>query len=306
MMELGLRLRALGEPHPGARAWTLRAPRIDRGHAADRLRAWLTSHDDGRRRCGVASIEDSERGEVLAVVTVPVHADLALPVPASVPQGRWVTVDAVMRERASGGKVMVLGPRGAPRTVPTSFDPSTGRIMARFMADREGLWLLQVVATTHTGPRPVLDAQVRVGDRKVVQGHPVPGEAHGHGLPDDAAVFAKLNAARASEGLRPLARDPVLDEVAREHVRNMMAAGVVAHDVGDGTPPERVARAGISSSEVGENVSRASSATLVHRALWSSLSHRANSLHPRYERVGVAAQRDARGVLWVAQVFVGR
>jgi uncharacterized protein YkwD len=243
---------------------------------------------------------------VLAVVTVPVLADLALPIPASVPQGQWVTVDAVVRERASGGKVMVLGPRGAPRTIPTSFDPATGRIVARFMADREGLWLLQVIATTQTGPRPVLEAQVRVGDRKVVLDQPAPGEEQGRGRSDDNAIFAKLNAARESEGVRPLTRDPALDEVAHEHVRAMMAAGVVAHDVGDGTPPERAAREGISSSEVGENVSRASSATLVHRALWGSLSHRANTLHPRYERVGVAALRDARGVLWVAQVFVGR
>jgi uncharacterized protein YkwD len=307
MVELGQRLRTWGVHHPNARAWTLKAPRIDRQHAIARLQTWLASHHDHAQiRCGIASVQDSERGEVLAVVTVPVFADLAAPIPSTLPQSRWVTVDAQMKQAASGAKIVVLGPRGAPRTIPTSYDPATGRIVGRFMADREGRWFVQVLATLRTGPRPVIEKQLRVGefvkDRKAA----VPGESAGSGLTDADAMLAKLNAARSSEGLRPLQRDPVLEQLADEHVRAMMTAGVVGHDAGKGTPPARVADAGISSSEVGENVSRAASPTLAHRALWDSPSHRANTLHPRYERVGVAARRDARGLLWVAQVFVGR
>ena len=310
MVELGQRLRALGEPHPGARAWTLRGPSIDRGLALDRLQVWLESlasqTENVSRRCGVASIEDSERGEAIAVVAVPVHADFVAPFPRSTEQGRWMTVDAVVHEQATGGKVMILDPRGAPRSVPTSFDQATGRVLGRFMVDREGPWLVQVIATTAMGPKPVIEAQVLVGDSKVASSQSVPGEFSGDGLPDKQAVLAMLNEARVSNGLRPLVQDLVADQVAMEHVKRMITAGLVAHDVGDGLPPERAAWAGISSSEVGENVSRAANAVLVHRALWGSLSHRANMLHPRYERVGVAAVRDGHGVLWVVQLFVGR
>ena len=307
MVELGGWLRAWSEPHPGARAWTIKGSAVDRTHAIGRLRQWLATQDGSApRRCGVANVQDSERGEALAVVTVPVFADLQNPVPRTLPQGRWVTVDARMMQWADAAKVVVLGPRGAPRTIPTSYDPRQRRIVGRFMVDRQGTWLVQVLATTRTGPRPVLESEVRVGE--AVQGAPVviPGENAGNGLSDADAMFAKLNAARRSEGLQPLERDPILDSVAENHVRQMMKAGIVAHDVGDGTPPQRAAEAGVSSSEVGENVSRAKSTTLAHRALWDSPSHRTNTLYPRYVRVGVSASRDGQGRVWVAQVFAGR
>jgi uncharacterized protein YkwD len=307
MVELGGWLRAWSEPHPGARAWTIKGSVVDRTHAIGRLRQWLAKQDESApRRCGVANVQDSEHGEALAVVTVPVFADLQMPVPRTLPQGRWVTVDARMMQWADAAKVVVLGPRGAPRTIPTSYDPRQRRIVGRFMADRQGTWLVQVLATTRTGPRPVLESEVRVGE--AVEGAPVvvPGENAGKGLSDADAMFAKLNEARRSEGLQPLKRDPILDSVAENHVRQMMKAGIVAHDVGDGTPPERAAEAGVSSSEVGENVSRAKSTNLAHRALWDSPSHRTNTLYPRYMRVGVSAARDAQGRVWVAQVFAGR
>jgi len=307
MVELGQRLREQGEPHPGARAWTLKAPEVDRVQALQRLQGWLGSHPERvPRRCGVASVTDSERGEAIAVVAVPVLADLSQSMGAIVVPGRWVTVDVLVYNQATAGSVVVLGPRGAPRTIPSSFDPDSGRVLGRFMADREGPWFVQVVATTAAGPKPVIELQLHAGDKKAESSSGAPGEEAGQGLSDEQAVVAMLNAAREREGLRPLLRDAKADEVAREHVKRMIAQGIVAHDAGDGSPPERAARAGISSSEVGENVSRAASTKLVHRALWNSPSHRANTLHPRYERVGVGAVRDERGVLWVAQLFVGR
>ncbi len=306
MLSLGRQLRVLGEPHPGARAWALRGSRVDRRHAAQRLRRWLADHDPGvPRRCGVASVQDSEHGEAVAVVAVAVFAELRHAIPTAVRPGRWVTVDARMIERARSAKVVVLGPRGAPRTIPTSFDRRRQRVVGRFMADQPGDWLVQVLASIRGGPRPVLEAALRVGDEDGPRASIVPGEGAGQELPDADAMFAKLQAARSYERLPTLARDEVLDEVADRHVRQMMQAGRVAHDVGDGTPPQRVDAAGLSSSEVGENVSRAQTTTLAHRALWASPSHRANTLHPRYVRVGVAARRDAQGKVWVAQVFAG-
>lgn len=306
MIELGRNLRGLGEPHPGARAWTLAARSVDRAEAMKRLERWLASLPPGpMRRCGVASVQDSERGEAIAVVTVPVFAVLRRAIPGHVRQGAWITIDATVRARANGAKVVVLGPRGAPRGIPTSFDSRTRRIVARFMVDQAGAWLVQVLATTDSGPRPVLEAAVSVGDAvKPSRPDVVPGILAGQRYSDPAdALTAMLGEARHDEGLPPLLRDPVLDRVALEHVRRMMQAGLVAHDVGDGTPPDRVAEAGVTAGEVGENVSRAATPALAHRSLWESPSHRRNLLHERYRRVGVAALRDARGEVWAAQVF---
>jgi len=305
-LELSEHLRARGEPHPAVRAWSLRMPRMNRNRAEKGLKSWLASHPEGqRRRCGIASIEDSQRGDVLTMLTVAVLADLLTPIPKTVRQGQWITLDAVLHDGAVEGRVVVLGPRGLPRVIPSSFDPATARVVARFMADRQGDWLLQVVGTTDAGPKPMLEAQVRVGPRQAVTHVPVPGEAAGHGLSDEQAMVAKLNAARVEEGLLPLVVDAQLTALAREHAKTMMASGAIGHDMGDGSPPQRLARAGGCAKEVGENVSRATSVTLAHLALWKSVSHRTNLLHPRYERLGVSALRDEKGMLWIVQIFAG-
>ncbi len=306
-VDLGELLREQGEPHVKARAWTYTAPRVDRTTALARMHAWLgTLHLQGSRRCGIASRMEPGRGESLAVVVVDVLADLRQDVPARVRPGSWVTVDAVAMEPATDAKVVVLGPRGTPRTVPTSFDAATGQIVGRFRADRSGAWLVQVLATIDVGPMPVLEARVAAGDDGVSgsDGIRAPGEALAAGAQDDAsALHAMLNAARAAERLGALTRDSALDRVAAAHVSEMIAAGVIGHDVGDGTPPARVREAGVDAREAGENVAKAPSAALAHRALWWSPSHRDNMLHERYTRVGIATRRDTHGLLWVTEVF---
>jgi len=251
-------------------------------------------------------VKDVHRGVAVAVVTVDALADLRRDIPRDVRQGTWITLDASMRVPATSAKVVVLGPRGLPRTVPTSFDAETGQIVARFNADTPGAWMVQALAGLDVGPWPVLEARVYVGmgKRRDLRAIEAPGERLAASEPDDArALHAMLDAARATQRLPPLDRDAGLDRVAAAHVQEMMAAGELGHDVGDGTPPVRLEQAGIVARDAGENVARALSAALAHRALWWSPSHRANMLHERYSRVGIAAQRDAAGLLWVTQVF---
>ncbi len=307
MLELGRYLQTRGLAHAGARAWTLKGSTVDRRVALVRLRAWLASnHPRVARRCGVASVQDSARGEVLTVVTAPRYADFRSPLPQNVRTGAWVTIDAVLYQGADRPAIVVLRPRGAPRTIPSSYDRHTRRVVGRFMADRSGTWVVQVVANTRGGPLPVLQSEVRVGSAVSLASSYVPGESAGLGLSDADALFAKLNSARRSERVGMLIRDRDLDQVAEQHVMRMMKLGRIVHDTGEGSPPERVAEAGIRSREVGENVSKASNPSLAHRALWNSPSHRTNTLHPRFERVGIAARRDEKGNVWVTQLFAGR
>lgn len=306
-VELGELLRAQGEPHAKARAWTLTTARTDEAAIARRKAAWLaTLHPSGALRCGTARGRDARGGESIAVVAVDVLADLRQDLPLQVRTGAWVTVDAEMKVRASGAKVVTLGPRGMPHTILTSFDRTTGQIVARFRADSDGAWLVQVLADIDVGPMPVLEARVNAGDGVHASAGDLraPGEEIAASVSsDEAALLVMLDAARVMENLGALERDPQLDRVAASHVAEMIAAGRIGHDVGDGSPPERIHEAGVSAREAGENVAKAPTAILAHRALWWSPSHRANMLFPRYSRVGVAARRDADGVVWVTEVF---
>jgi uncharacterized protein YkwD len=109
--------------------------------------------------------------------------------------------------------------------------------------------------------------------------------------------------ARRSEALPGLVRDAALDRLAKSHAERMMRVRQLGHEIGDGDPKERLARAGISSSLVGENVAHAANVVLAHRALWGSPSHRDNMLERRFDRIGVGVSSDPDGTVWVTELF---
>jgi uncharacterized protein YkwD len=112
-------------------------------------------------------------------------------------------------------------------------------------------------------------------------------------------------AARQTQAVAPLAHDPELDQLALAHARAMRRAALVAHDVGDGDPAERLDPTGSSQLLIGENVAHAATIRLAHRALWRSPSHRLNLLQPRFDRFGVGVSTDADGSVWITELFSG-
>jgi uncharacterized protein YkwD len=118
-------------------------------------------------------------------------------------------------------------------------------------------------------------------------------------------MLRMINAARASEALGALTRDPVLDKVAKAHSEEMLKARMVGHDVGTGDPSARLRAAGVSARVAGENVATASTLENAHRALWASPSHRGNMLLDQFTRVGVAVVRGPDGMVWVTEMFAG-
>ncbi len=300
--------RAEGEPHPWARAWAASAKRLSQEATLRSLDVWLAEGRDPRlRRCGVASSVASDGVEVLAVVVVDALADLS-PLPIRGRTGQWIDVEAHLHVPARGGHVIVLGPSGSPRQVPTWFD---GRSLhARFALDRPGEFAVQVVASTDSGPRPVLEAVVFADVDPFVPlqddaAPAAPGEDADASGSDADDLLRMLSAARTSAGESPLFRDARLDTVARAHAERMASAQDLAHDTGDGDPSERLRSAGLEARTSGENVAHAATVALAHRALWASPSHRANVLRREFERVGVAVSRDGRGDAWVVETFAG-
>jgi uncharacterized protein YkwD len=303
--ELSFALRAEGSPYVWPRAWTLEGADLLAPASLERMRAWLAGFDDGgERRCGLALVSSNDRS-VLSAVVVDALADLS-PVPVRQRAGAWVDVRAALLVPATNAKVIVLGPHGAPYTVPTSFD---GRnVRARLRADRPGAFLLQLLAHVAGGPRPVLEATVYADvpppssfNAPAAPGEPSTPLEAGDDL--GAALLRMINRARATEQRSPLRREPALDALAQAHAEGMRRAQRVAHDVGDGDPRSRVEAAELDVLESGENVAHALDVTRAHRLLWASPSHRENLLEARFDGVGIGLARDDDGSLWVCEVF---
>lgn len=300
--ELTFELRAAGAPYVWPRSWSYSGPGLDSDDAVSRAERWLASPNSmGKPTCGAAHRTGNGQAAV-TLVLADALADLE-PLTTTAHVGQWLDVTAHALVPTSDAKVVVLGPRGGPRAIPTSVDQGTVR--ARFAPSSRGSWLVQVVADVATGPRPVAEALVHADASPPAGYHaaPAPGEEAGASGGDDGdALVRMVNAARASEGLGPLRRDADLDTAAREQAEAMRDARVLGHDVGKGSVGDRLAALGLSPRAYGENVARAATPGRAHRAIWSSPSHRSNVLEPRYDSVGVGVARGPEG-LWVAEVF---
>jgi len=300
---IGYALRAAGAPYVWPRAWQFNGSEGEVENAKTRMLTWLRSFSDGgTRRCGVVLRHEAGSRMSVTAVAVDVLADLD-PLPTRARIGQWIEVRATLRVPADDAKLVVLGPRGAPRPVPTSFNE--GRVRARFSADFPGTWLVQLLGSVDGGPRPLLEALVFAGTEPpgTAGTSKAPGEdALNAGGDPRAALYAMVNIARATERSAPLARDARLESLAQEHAEAMRRARKTAHDTGDGDLIQRLARAGLELS-VGENIAHARGPALTQRVLWASPSHRENLLFRGYDLVGIGVAPDADGWLWVCQVF---
>jgi hypothetical protein len=300
--EVGLALREEGAPYPWPHAWSLRGQGDLRAEARERLASWLDSfRDGGARRCGIA-LETRGKSSTVAAVAADALADLEA-LPGRVRTGSWLSLNARLLVPAQGAKVVILGPRGAPKPLPTSL--SSGEVRARFALDAEGPWLVQVLADLEQGPRPVLEALVIAGNapRSSALHASAPGEDVEVSGGPVIQLGAMLERARRDEGLPRLAFDDELARLAQVHAEAQRRERRVAHDLGAGDPEARTAAAGLMLRTVAENVAHADSLALAHRALWRSPSHRANLLNTQVDSVGIGVAEDSKGGVWVCELF---
>jgi uncharacterized protein YkwD len=301
---IGQMQRVAGEPHVWPRSWMVSGLALDHESTRAKLGAWARSfHEAGDRRCGVAVGYGADGTEVVAAVALDALADLQ-PLPTRVRVGTWLPIEARLLVHATGARVMVMGPTGRPRTVPTQLEGS--RVRAQIALDQPGAFTVQVVADVAAGPRPVLEAELfaettpwtRMPDLAV------PGESSA--LPaaaDGDALLTMIQSMRAAELLRPFTPDARLDAMALAHAERMQRARTLAHDVGDGDPVRRLEGMNLRAHESGENVAHARSVLLAHRALYASPSHRTNLLAAGFDRIGVGVATDADGSVWVVEEF---
>jgi uncharacterized protein YkwD len=294
-------MRAEGAPYVRPRLWVLAGQRAG-DEAGRRFGSWLaTLARVNEVRCGTGLAQSAGHG-VAVGVAVDVLADLE-PLPTESRVGAWLELDARLLVPASAAKVLVLGPHGAPHAVPTTLED--GLVRAQFRTDHAGLWLAQVLATVEGGPRPVAEALVLAGSapETLVASLPAPGEDAAAGSEPVEALTRMVNAARATERLGALVRDPRLDRVAQAHAEAMRDEHRLYHEDLSGSPADRLAGAGVAAESVGENVAHAADAAHAHRTLWQSPSHRSNLLDASVDTLGVGIARDADQTLWICELF---
>ena len=113
-----------------------------------------------------------------------------------------------------------------------------------------------------------------------------------------------VNQERQAAGLNPLAPDPELTQVARQHSTDMFARGYFAHDTPEGLSPfDRMNKAGVRFLTAGENLALAPTLPLAHTGLMNSPGHRANILRPQFGRVGIGVMDGGMRGLMISQEF---
>lgn len=104
----------------------------------------------------------------------------------------------------------------------------------------------------------------------------------------ERAMFEFLNKERQERGLKSLTFDPNLQAVARDYARLMLTNGFFSHtSTGGTTAAERVQKAGIQYSQLGENLAFAPDIYIAHQGLMNSPGHRRNILEPAFGKAGI-------------------
>lgn len=120
----------------------------------------------------------------------------------------------------------------------------------------------------------------------------------------EARMLQLVNTERAAAGLKPLAPDPELTEVARKHSADMFGRGYFAHDTPEGRDPfDRMRESGVRFQTAGENLALAPTVQVAHTGLMNSPGHRANILHRDFGRVGIGIMDGGIRGLMVSQEF---
>ncbi|HXX39461.1 MAG TPA: CAP domain-containing protein [bacterium] len=117
-------------------------------------------------------------------------------------------------------------------------------------------------------------------------------------------LLGMVNQAREAHHLAPLVMNTALRKVARSHSRDMALDGYVGHD----SPQGQSFLARLSAvlrgwTEVGENVTVASTVQQAHDAFMSSPSHLKNILDPMFRTIGIGIATDGDAGYMVTEDF---
>ena len=229
------------------------------------------------------------------------------PLPREVTKGSSIALSGKLTHGYVAPSLAVTRPDGAV----VRGEPGSGvRYAFRVPTDTQGVYQVELFGEGPRGIAPVANFPVYVGvsPRGSLE---VAGADDEPPVRDLQAAAERLlglaNQERARVGVAPLVMDARLSAVADAHVGDMLEHHFVGHtSPTTGTPGQRIARAGIRSGVVLENIGRGSSLSEVHTGLMDSPGHRGSLLHPLATHVGIAVRRvdEVASDYLVTQVFI--
>ena len=114
-----------------------------------------------------------------------------------------------------------------------------------------------------------------------------------------------LNSDRARYNLAPLAVDPALCRIARIKSQDMRDNQYFAHTSPTyGDVRSMLRRFGYAYTAAGENIAHHATVEKAQAAFLSSPGHRRNIMNEAYTKVGLGAAVDAKGYVYLTQIFV--
>ena len=114
-----------------------------------------------------------------------------------------------------------------------------------------------------------------------------------------------LNSDRACYGLAPLVIDPELCRIARIKSQDMLGNQYFAHTSPTyGDVRSMLRQFGYAYTAAGENIAHHATVEKAQAAFLSSPGHRKNILSSAYTRVGLGVAVDAKGYVYLTQIFV--
>jgi uncharacterized protein YkwD len=256
--------------------------------------------------CGGAALRGGH-GVLVAVALSRRLVTFASPIPRRVEPGGSLALSATLAAGYDDAVLAITTPRGdverttlgAGRRLKTTVSfPERGEVTLELLArGPEGVTVVALL-TIAVGIEPRSEAPGTGG--QIVERDP-------------EAVVLALNELIARERkarkLAPLAQHEGLARVARAHTDDMLAHHFVAHtSQRTGEAHDRVARAGLHSVVLLENIGRGYSAEEIHAGLMESPGHRANILNPgvRVLGIGVGAEREGERQAFVATQLFAR
>jgi uncharacterized protein YkwD len=113
-----------------------------------------------------------------------------------------------------------------------------------------------------------------------------------------------VNEERAKAGIKPVAADTALRNLARDYSKDMFTRGYFSHYTPERTDPfQRMKKANIRFLAAGENLALAQTLPIAHNGLMNSPGHRANILNPKFGRLGIGVLDGGRRGLMITQEF---
>ncbi|MDD5306940.1 MAG: CAP domain-containing protein [Deltaproteobacteria bacterium] len=295
-----------GAPEPSPWAGLVRE--AEPARLAASLGDWLARRaDEGANRYGLASRSVPGGAEVVALA---LSSRIGLtPVPREVRVGETVVLHGTVSPPYRDVSFAVTRPSGEV------LEPaSTARghaFKTEVPLDAPGLWTIEIVARSATGPMPLANLKVAVGIAHERRLRIARASAEGSAVADPVSgLLALVNESRTASGLKPVALSKDLSRVAQAYSEEMARTGVIAHvSPESGSVADRVAAAGLAYPLLTENLAAASGAAEVHEGLMGSPAHRANILDPAAREIGIGVapmHREGETALLVTEIFAGR